>query len=110
LRFDDGVSATVSCGYDTSTRKWFEIAGTRASLVCDDFTRPWAEKPARCWIHDASGKVDQHDFQDQQEYRMIECLCGDQDLTELQSQAIDTHRILDAINQSLSSGTPARVH
>ncbi|MBB3208712.1 putative dehydrogenase [Rhodopirellula rubra] len=58
--FYDELTATLSCGFDTSTRKWFEIAGTDASIVCDDFTRPWAEKPARSWVHEASGKV--HSF------------------------------------------------
>ncbi|WP_052336074.1 Gfo/Idh/MocA family protein [Rhodopirellula sallentina] len=58
--YADQLTATVSCGFDTSTRKWFEIAGQDASIVCDDFTRPWADKPARSWVHEASGKV--HSF------------------------------------------------
>ena len=62
FEFDNQLSATLSCGYDTATRKWFEVAGSEASLICDDFTRPWADRPARCWIHDASGKVDTHSF------------------------------------------------
>ena len=34
-----------------------EVAGTEASLVCDDFTRPWqAEKP-RCWLHDRRSRT-----------------------------------------------------
>ncbi len=59
-RYSDNTTATLSCGFDTSTRKWFEIAGEEASIVCDDFTRPWADKPARSWVHEASGKV--HSF------------------------------------------------
>lgn len=57
MRFGDEMTATLSCGFDTTTRKWCEIAGEEASIVCDDFTRPWAEKPARSWVHEASGKV-----------------------------------------------------
>jgi len=60
MRLPGDVTATLSCGFDTSTRKWFEIAGEEASIVCDDFTRPWADKPARTWVHEASGKV--HSF------------------------------------------------
>ncbi|MCM2370116.1 Gfo/Idh/MocA family protein [Aporhodopirellula aestuarii] len=60
MMFEDNLTATLSCGFDTSTRKWFEIAGEDASIVCDDFTRPWADKPARSWVHEASGKV--HSF------------------------------------------------
>ncbi|TWU67247.1 Gfo/Idh/MocA family protein [Crateriforma conspicua] len=101
LRFDDDRSATISCGYDTATRKWFEIAGSDASLICDDFSRPWPDKPARCWIHDASGKVDQLDFEGHQEIRMIETLIGEDDLASLHAQAIDTQAMVDAINRSL---------
>jgi predicted dehydrogenase len=60
IRYADNTTATLSCGFDTSTRKWFEIAGEEASIVCDDFTRPWADKPARSWVHEASGRV--HSF------------------------------------------------
>ena len=100
----DGVTATVSCGYDTATRKWFEVAGTTASLICDDFTRPWAERPTRCWIHDASGKVEGHTFEGSQERAMISRLVSGQPLAEWQQAAIDTHLILDAIGDSITEG------
>lgn len=60
MRFTDDLTATLSCGFDTATRKWCEIAGEDSSIVCDDFTRPWPDKPARSWVHEASGKV--HSF------------------------------------------------
>ena len=101
LWFDNEVTATVSCGYDTATRKWFEVAGSAASLICDDFTRPWADRPPRCWIHDASGKVESHAFEGSQERNMISRLIGDQPLESYQRQALDTHRMLDAIHRSL---------
>lgn len=104
LRFSNDVSATVSCGWDTATRKWFEVAGSAASLICDDFTRPWADKPARCWIHDAAGKVDQRDYNGNQEQAMIRRLISDSDLTSWQRQAIRTQSVLDAISQSIQSG------
>lgn len=103
--FDEDVTATLSCGYDTATRKWFEIAGSSASLVCDDFTRPWADRPHRCWIHDASGTVEQQTFEGSQERAMIERLIGSEPLEKWQSLALDTHRILDALTESaLASG------
>ena len=101
LWFDDDVTATLSCGYDTATRKWFEVAGSVASLICDDFTRPWADRPPRCWIHDASGKVESHAFAGSQERNMIARLIGEQPLESYHRQSLDTHRMLDAINQSL---------
>jgi predicted dehydrogenase len=103
LWFDGQVTATISCGYDTATRKWFEIAGSAASLVCDDFTRPWADRPPRCWIHDASGKVESHTFDGSQERKMIARLVGQEPLDPWQAQASDTQRILDAIGASINS-------
>lgn len=109
LWFADSVTAAISCGYDTATRKWFEIAGSEASLICDDFTRPWADRPARCWIHSPSGAVEQHQFAGSQERKMIARLVGGEELASLQQQAIDTHRILNALNQSCQTGQPAEL-
>ncbi|NND96091.1 MAG: Gfo/Idh/MocA family oxidoreductase [Pirellulaceae bacterium] len=103
LWFDQDVTATLSCGYDTATRKWFEIAGSDASLVCDDFTRPWPDRPTRCWIHAASGEVEQLQQDGNQERAMISQLVGVQPLQPWHNQAIDTHRLLDALHQSIES-------
>ncbi|QDT02943.1 1,5-anhydro-D-fructose reductase [Rubripirellula lacrimiformis] len=99
--FPGGITATISCGYDTATRKWFEVAGSDSSLICDDFTRPWPDKPARCWIHDAAGKVDSESFDGHQERSMITRLIGDGPLELFQQQAIDTQRILDLFQRSI---------
>jgi predicted dehydrogenase len=101
LWFENDITATVSCGYDTATRKWFEVAGSAASLICDDFTRPWADRPPRCWIHEASGKVHSHSFEGSQERNMIARLISDEPLASYQQQALQTQRILDAIYLSL---------
>lgn len=109
LWYPDGVTATVSCGYDTATRKWFEIAAAAASVVCDDFTRPWADKPARYWVHHASGEVDQEKFEGQQERRMIGRLMGDEPLDRFHRQALDTQRILDGLAESIRAGGPVEL-
>lgn len=101
LWYGEDVTATISCGYDTATRKWFEIAGGAASLVCDDFTRPWADRPTRCWIHDASGQVEQHSFEGHQERAMIARLVDSESLEPWQQQTLDTQRILDALQESV---------
>ena len=106
LWYPDQLTATVSCGYDTATRKWFEIAGTAASVVCDDFTRPWADKPARYWVHHASGDVDQEKFDGQQERRMIGRLMGDERLDPFHRQALDTQKILDGLAESIRTAGP----
>ena len=102
--FDDEMTAAISCGYDTATRKWCEIAGSDASIVCDDFTRPWAEKPARFWLHHASGEVDQEKFGGHQERGMIATLAGRQSLADYHRQALETQQILDALSRSIACG------
>ncbi|TWU59153.1 1,5-anhydro-D-fructose reductase [Rubripirellula tenax] len=104
MGFGDDVTATLSCGYDTATRKWFEIAGSESSLICDDFTRPWPDRPARCWIHDAAGTVQSETFEGHQERNMITKLVGDKSLARYQRQAIDTQTILDSLQQSIDAG------
>ena len=104
LWFPDETTATLSCGYDTTTRKWFELAGSDASLICDDFTRPWPDKPARCWIHDAAGKVEQATFDGHQERSMVAKLIGDESLVSWQRQALDTQRLLEALTESIQTG------
>ena len=101
IKLGDDGSATLSCGYDTATRKWFEIAGSKSSLICDDFTRPWTERPTRCWIHDSTGSVESHTFEGNQERNMIQCFIGNEDLTPLHQQALQTQALLDAIEKSL---------
>ena len=100
LWFAGDITATISCGYDTATRKWFEVAGSEFSLICDDFTRPWADRPARCWIHAADGSVQQHQFSGSQERNMVARLVGSESIESCQQQAIDTHRVLDALSRS----------
>lgn len=111
LRCPDNVTATLSCGYDTASRKWFEVAGSRASLICDDFTRPWPDRPARCWIHQSTGEVESATFEGCQERRMIEtfrdAICEDVSaLAPLQKQCLSTAAVLDAIDQSRRCGHP----
>jgi predicted dehydrogenase len=107
--FEDDITATFSCGYDTATRKWFEVAGSEASVICDDFTRPWADRKTRFWVHQADGSVESLEYSDRQEQRMIETLVGDQPLESYQSQAFRTQVVLDALKQSAESGLPVDV-
>ncbi|TWU01780.1 Gfo/Idh/MocA family protein [Neorhodopirellula pilleata] len=126
MQFSNDLTATLSCGFDTATRKWCEIAGEDASIVCDDFTRPWPDKPARSWVHEASGKV--HSMVEptvptdgapsvcHQERNMIgefmrRIRLGRIDEAERQSheQAWQTQRILDALAESISVGGPVKL-
>ena len=106
LWFEDDVTATLSCGYDTATRKWCEIAGSEASVICDDFTRPWADRATRFWVHHASGEVGSNELTDAQERRMVERLIGNEPLADFHVQALETQAILDALDESSRSGAP----
>lgn len=101
--FPGDITATLSCGYDTATRKWFEIAGSEASLICDDFTRPWTQRPARCWIHDPTGNVVSESFEGNQERRMIQRMISEESLSTFQSQAIDTQAMIAAMESSIAA-------
>ncbi len=103
LWFDDDVTATINCGYDTATRKWTEWAGDRASIICDDFIRPWIDRPGRIWIHDRMGAVVSHQFSGSQERMMIEALVDGRDLQSFHQQALRTQATLDALIRSANS-------
>lgn len=60
LHFEGGQVASFDCGFQTATRRWFEVAGRNGSLVCDDFTRPWTPEKARFWVHGDFGKATEH--------------------------------------------------
>ncbi|MCC9603691.1 Gfo/Idh/MocA family oxidoreductase [Stieleria sp. JC731] len=104
LWFSSDITATFSVGYDTSTRKWFEVAGSDASLICDDFTRPWLERPTRFWIHDAKGSVQTKEISDRQEIRMIETLIGSEPLDTYNQLSLTTQNVLDHLDRSAESG------
>ena len=108
LCYDDERMATFDSGFDVGMRKWVEVAGTKASLVCDDFTKPWDESRPRFWIHDVSGKNTEHTTKAPiQEVCMIEDLCGVIRTGSLENrwpqEAINTQRVCDALDRSARS-------
>ena len=100
----DGVAA-FDCGFDTLTRKWFEIAGTEGSLVCDDFVHPHDEARPRYWAHDAAGASTEHVVPDDaHEVRMIERFSQIVRSGELDkswpSESLRVQRVCDALADS----------
>lgn len=53
--FAEGEVASFESGFNAIRRRWLELAGSKAALVCDDFSRPWNPEKPRFWIHDADG-------------------------------------------------------
>ena len=104
LWFDDERIATLDCGFDTGLRKWFEVAGTHASLVCDDFTVPTSEETARFWVHGPDGNERNTVEGCIQEVKMIERFSrivqsGNLE-TEWSDVAVSTMRVCDALLES----------
>lgn len=60
LWFPEHQMATFESGFNAIRRRWMEVAGTTAALVCDDFTKPWNPDKPRFWIHDANGTSHQN--------------------------------------------------
>ncbi len=105
LWFENGRMASFDCAFDTGSRKWFEVAGTNASLICDDFVIPWKEESARFWIHNALGKSAEHKIESGiQEVNMIERFSDIVQTGELEPQfirdAINTMRVCDVLSES----------
>jgi len=108
LWFAGNRTAAFHCAFDTTWRKWFEVAGTKGSLVCDDFVNPWDAAKARFWVHDQQGQGTQHVHPHCiQEVRMVEVLCG-----QIRSGRFDarwpeislaTQQVCDAIANSARS-------
>ena len=92
-------------GFDTGFRKWFEVAGTRASLVCDDFTKPHEASKPRFWLHGDEGKMSEHFSEPRiQEVCMIHDFsnivrCGQLDQRWFDC-ALATQRVCQALDQS----------
>ncbi len=104
LWFDDERIATLDCGFDTGLRKWFEVAGTRASIVCDDFTVPTTEDTARFWIHGSDGNERNTVEGCIQEVKMIERFSQIVQSGNLEAEwsdaAVNTMRVCDALLES----------
>lgn len=102
------LMASWDCGYEATGRKWIEIAGTQASVICDDFLRPWDIEKPRFWIHGSDGKarceIDGSGiFQEAQMVRSLKTVTLEESLEALEL-AIQTQSILADIDASAQIG------
>ncbi len=101
--------ASFDSGFQTVRRKWFEIAGTEASLVCDDFTRPWNLEEPRFWIHGPNGKMSTRvSAAASQEICMVENFCRTIQEGNIRddwpNDAVATQAVCEALDQAARSG------
>lgn len=114
MQFSEDRVASFDCAFNTVMRRWLEVAGTEASLVCDDFTRPWSPEKPRFWTHGTTGKMQEHTTAGPiQEVCMIEDFCEllqtgvrDDRWPEL---AVNVQRVCAALDESARSGQPVTV-
>lgn len=109
LWFAEDKVATVECGFDAVRRRWFELAGSRETLFCDDFTRPWnADKPSFRTLNNDGERQDHVVPHLPQEECMIEAFCGliqeKQYRHSLLTLSRETQFVCDALDQSARAG------
>jgi predicted dehydrogenase len=106
--------ASFESGFTAIRRRWIEIAGSQAALVCDDFTRPWNPEKPRFWIHDANGVSHQQIFEHPAIERcLVDAFC---DLVRKHQTehpwlnlSLNTQRVCDALMKSARSGVVENV-
>ncbi len=114
LWFPENKVATIECGFQTVRRRWFELAGSKQTLFCDDFTRPWdAQQPSYRTLNNDGERTDYVVQHQPQEECMIEAFC--QLIREqayqhsLLTLAHNTQLVCDAVDKSARDGQPVQL-
>ncbi|MEZ6124824.1 MAG: Gfo/Idh/MocA family oxidoreductase [Planctomycetaceae bacterium] len=105
LWFDNDRVATLEAGFDAVRRRWLEVTGTRKTLFCDDFTRPWNADQSQFRTLDGDGQQETFSAPAQaQEVCMIEAFCQLIDHRRTQHPWLTLSRrtqlVCDALQQS----------
>lgn len=106
--------ASFESGFTAIRRRWIEIAGSQAALVCDDFTRPWNPEKPRFWIHDANGVSHQQVYEHPPIERcLVEAFCDLVRERKIEHPwlilSLNTQRVCDALMKSARSGSVENV-
>jgi predicted dehydrogenase len=108
VELEGGVIAHWDCGFDAAGRKWIEFAGSDASMICDDFLRPWDSTKPRYWIHGHDGKAlcETVNSELSQEELMLHAVQHTPDRQSIESVelATETQRVLDLWEKQLVNG------
>ena len=108
--YDNDRVASFDCGYDLAPRKWFEVAGTKASLVCDDFLNPWNVQQPCYWLHEQPGQANKTisapEIQEQNMIRNFnQIVRSGQTDDQWPTVSVANQRICDALDLSARKGT-----
>ena len=114
LWFEDNRIASFDCSFDMVWRKWFEVAGSLGTLVCDDFVSPWKPEHPRYWTHNAEGNSTEHVSDPViQEECMIDDFCqavrNGQQNDRWPREALGNQRVCDALAKSARSGAVVKL-
>lgn len=111
VELEQNVIAHWDCGFDAAGRKWMEIAGSDASIVCDDFLRPWDLEKPRFWVHGHDGKARAEIVGAgiHQESKMIESV--EREITDCSraslEMAVETQAVLERWERAMVSSASA---
>lgn len=111
LWYDKGRMASFDSGFDIVMRQWFEIAGTKASMVCDDFVLPNSTAEARYFVHGGEGKKrKEHVVRDcDQIVAMIEDFTKAVKSGKLNTawprETLETMQVMEAVAKSAKTGS-----
>jgi len=107
--YDTDRVASIDCGYDLASRKWFEVTGTEGTLVCDDFLGPVNPDRPRYWLHEQPGAANETiSAPEVQEQNMVhnfnQIIRSGQLDVHWPNVSIANQRICDALDKSARSG------
>lgn len=112
VELENNVTAVWDCGFDAAGRKWLEVAGSDASIVCDDFLRPWDLDKPRFWVHGNDGKARAEIVGAgvSQEMLMIQSISNQLDATATESLelAVSTQQLLSHWETAMITGQVTR--
>lgn len=109
LWFTGDRVASFDCGFDAVLRRRFEVAGTQAALVCEDFVVPAGEDRSEYRIFGKPREDERHEVAACiQEVQMVETFSRIVQSGRLEERwplaALDTTRVCDALIESARDG------
>lgn len=111
--FPNGCMASFDCGFNADMRRWIEVTGTEASIVCDEFTKPWKDERPRHWLHKSGESTEFVSPPLIQEHCMVQKFCEivRSGIVEPQwpESSLQTQKVCEALDRSARTGEVVEV-